>query len=253
MVTRSCQLRNTTARRAYPTIGGRHVQRWFLGSVRSFVRKFLDPDRRVEVGGRRTADRLGYAFGMTVVSASTIPTTSTSWSCNPTRSTRSCAISCSPCWRSTSTAPASRCRSAFRCITDTKVSARGVLGPCVRVTGPGREALRAHAALRGVGASARGAGDDARARSARDRGRPQRALRARVVGCARRASRRSSSRRRAAARAVGPLALDRDRRPARRRGARRSRIRRARREPVATDGDVDLLGFSDRKTVPVLK
>ena len=117
---------------------------------------------------------------------------------------------------------------SFPLFTDSKVSERGVLGPCVRVTGPAEKLyvltlryevsahLRAGRAMTLV-----------RDRPVIEAGRNERFA---LVGIRRSAQDEGHRRRGAAARAVGPLALDRNRRQSRDRRARRSRVHLARRE-----------------------
>ena len=118
---------------------------------------------------------------------------------------------------------------SFPLFTDSKVSERGVLGPCVRVTGPAEKLyvltlryevsahLRAGRAMTLV-----------RDRPVVEAGRNERFS---LLGSA--AKRRPIEDRRregAAARLVGALALDRDGRQSRIRSTRRGRVRGARRE-----------------------
>ena len=141
---------------------------------------------------------------------------------------------------------------SFPLYTDAKVSARGILGPCVRVTGPAEKLytltlryevsahLRAGRAMTFV-----------RSRSVIEAGRNERFA---LVTAAAQPAKAPI----AVARAR-PLVLAGQSRLIETAGELGVAVRDeaafvARGEsPVATDGDIDLLGFSDRKTLPVLK
>jgi hypothetical protein len=142
---------------------------------------------------------------------------------------------------------------SFPLYTDAKVSSRGALGPCVRITGAAERLyvltlryeiaahLRAGRAMTLV-----------RDRVVVEAGRNDRfALVTSPVG-----RRRESPVEVAAAR---PLVLSGQSRLIETAGALGISVRDEAafvthsESPVATDGDVDLLGFSERKTVPVLK
>ena len=141
---------------------------------------------------------------------------------------------------------------SFPLYTDVKVSARGVLGPCVRVTGPA-EKLYVLTLRYEVSAHLRG-------------GRMMTLVRDRPVVEASR-NERFTLVAAAAPAAKAPIKLAHGRplvlaghsqliETAGRLGVavRDDAAFVARGEsPIATDGDVDLLGFSERKTVPVLK
>jgi len=141
---------------------------------------------------------------------------------------------------------------SFPLYTDAKVSARGVLGPCVRITGPA-EKLYVLTLRYEVSGHLRA-------------GRAMTLVRDRAVVDAKRNERfalvasapRSAAAPIKAARAR-PLVLAGQSRLIETAGALGVAVRDeaafvARSEtPIATDGTVDLLGFSDRKTVPVLK
>jgi len=138
---------------------------------------------------------------------------------------------------------------SFPLYTDAKVSAREVLGPCVRVTGPGEKLyvltlryevaahLRAGRALTFV-----------RDRAVVDAGRNERFT---LVQATRRVS--------AAKTGARPLVLAGHSQLIETAGRLGVAVRDeaafvARGEsPIASEGDVDLLGFSERKTLPVLK
>ena len=141
---------------------------------------------------------------------------------------------------------------SFPLYTDDKVSSRGALGPCIRVTGPAEKLyiltlryevsahLRAGRALTFV-----------RDREVIDAGRNERFA---LVSSAAPAAKAPTKLARAR-----PLVLAGQSRLIETAGALGVAIRDeaafvARGEsPVATDGEVDLLGFSDDKTLPVLK
>ena len=141
---------------------------------------------------------------------------------------------------------------SFPLYTDAKVSARGVLGPCVRVSGPA-EKLYVLTLRYEVAAHLRA-------------GRAMTLVRDRVVVDAGR-NERFALMPSNAIRAPAPIDIESPR-PLVLAGQSRlietaGRLGVAVRDeaafiarsesPVATDGAVDLLGFSDRKTVPVLK
>jgi hypothetical protein len=141
---------------------------------------------------------------------------------------------------------------SFPLYTDSKVSKRGVLGPCVRITGPAEKLyvltlryevsahLRAGRAMTLV-----------RDRAVVDAGRNERFA---LVSSAAQAARSPTKLARAR-----PLVLAGQSRLIETAGQLGVAVRDeaafvARGEsPIATDGAVDLLGFSDEKTVPVLK
>lgn len=142
---------------------------------------------------------------------------------------------------------------SFPLYTDAKVSSRGALGPCVRITGAG-ERLYVLTLRYEIAAHLRA-------------GRAMTLVRDRVVVEAGRndrfalvtspvARRRESPVEVAAAR---PLVLSGQSRLIETAGALGVAVRDEAafvthsESPVASDGDVDLLGFSERKTVPVLK
>jgi hypothetical protein len=148
---------------------------------------------------------------------------------------------------------------SFPLFTDAKVCARGVLGPCVRVTGPS-EKLYVLTLRYEVSAHLRA-------------GRAMTLVRDRVVVEAGRNERfalvssnrlkKARSIQRAATRSIEPaarpLVLSGHSRLLETAGALGATVRdeaafieRAESE-VANDGEIDLLGFSDEKTVPVLK
>src|SRR5262245_29686055 len=149
---------------------------------------------------------------------------------------------------------------SFPLFTDSKVSQRGVLGPCVRVTGPA-EKLYVLTLRYEVAAHLRA-------------GRAMTLVRDRVVVEAGRNERfalvsakdrkKTRSIQRAATRAIEraparPLVLSGHSRLLETAGALGASVRdeaafieRAE-SAVANDGEIDLLGFSDEKTVPVLK
>jgi hypothetical protein len=140
---------------------------------------------------------------------------------------------------------------SFPQFTDAKVSARGALGPCIRVTGPSEKLyvltlryevaghLRAGRAMTFV-----------RDRTVVEAGRNERFS---LVSSAHRAPRRIET---APARALVLAGHSQLIETAGRLGiaVRDEAAFVARDESVvATEGDVDLLGFSERKTLPVLK
>lgn len=141
---------------------------------------------------------------------------------------------------------------SFPLYTDGKVSARGALGPCVRISGPG-EKLYVLTLRYEIAAHLRA-------------GRAMTLVRDRVVVEAGRNERfalvTSSAARKPTAQAIGslrPLVLSGHSRLIETAGALGVAVRDEAafvshsESPVATDGAVDLLGFSERKTVPVLK
>ena len=134
-------------------------------------------------------------------------------------------------------------RSAFRSYTDTKVSKRGVLGPCVNITGARRKALRAQPCATRRSAPARGwAMTLVRDRAVVDAGRNERFA---LVHRPRKPRGRRSACPRTAAALAGQSRLVQNSRSARApRSQRRGCLRSARpREPDRDGGAVDLLGF----------
>jgi len=141
---------------------------------------------------------------------------------------------------------------SFPLFTDSKVSQRGVLGPCVRVTGPAEKLyvltlryevsahLRAGRAMTLV-----------RDRPVIEAGRNERFT---LLGAGAKAAKSK-----VVVAEARPLVLTGHSRLIETAGNLGIKVRDeaafvARGEStVATDGDVDLLGFSDRKTVPVMK
>jgi len=142
---------------------------------------------------------------------------------------------------------------SFPLYTDSKVSARGALGPCVRVSGPG-EKLYVLTLRYEIAAHLRS-------------GRAMTLVRDRVVVEAGRNERfslvASSTARKPSTRSAGaalrPLVLSGHTRLIETAGSLGVAVRDEAafvshsESSVATDGAIDLLGFSERKTVPVLK
>ena len=141
---------------------------------------------------------------------------------------------------------------SFPLFTDTKVSARGVLGPCVRISGPA-EKLYVMTLRYEVAAHLRS-------------GRAMTLVRDRVVVEAGRNERftlvTAAAKKRTASIEVArarPLVLSGQSRLMEAAGQLGVAVRdeaafvTQSETAVATDGAIDLLGFSDRKTVPVLK
>jgi hypothetical protein len=142
---------------------------------------------------------------------------------------------------------------SFPLFTDLKVSSRGVLGPCVRVTGPA-EKLYSLTLRYEISAHLRGgrAMTMVRERPVIEAGRNER------FSLLQTASRKLAT---APTKLVGarPLVLSGQSRLMEQAGRLGIEVRdeaafiaRAETE-IATEGDVDLLGFSEKKTVPVLR
>jgi hypothetical protein len=141
---------------------------------------------------------------------------------------------------------------SFPQFADTKVAARGALGPCIRVTGPSEKLyvltlryevaahLRAGRAMTFV-----------RDRTVVEAGRNERFSLVSAAG--------SAAKTRVDAARARPLVLAGQSQLIETAGRRGITVRDeaafvARGEsPVASDGEIDLLGFSERKTLPVLK